>query len=48
MGLTTILYQREKYEYETKQIKNYNVEPITAIINSLTFFIAHFRKENEK
>jgi hypothetical protein len=51
MGLNTILYQREKYDYEIKQ-KNtmtpWNYDTITTIINSLTFFIAHFTHDSEK
>jgi hypothetical protein len=46
--LQSILYQREKYEYELKQLTNYDLERVTSIINSLVFFIAHFTKESEK
>jgi len=48
ISLTSILYQREKYEYELQQLITYNLEPITSIITSLSFFIAHFTKESEK
>lgn len=51
IGLTTVLSQREKFEYESQQIDTTTLwyyDTIKAIINWLTFFIAHFSKESEK
>lgn len=50
-SIQNILYQREKYEYEILQLKDLKkeyYEKVKNIINNLTFFIAHFTKDNEK
>lgn len=51
ISITSTLYQREKYEYEIQQnpiIELWYYDNIKDIINWLSFFIAHFTKDNEK
>ena len=49
ISLTSILYQREKFEYEQQQVINTTLWwTLQDIITSLSFFIAHFTKESEK
>lgn len=51
IALTSILYQREKFEYELQQINTtplWYYDTIKNLITSLTFFIAYFAKESEQ
>ena len=52
IALSSLLYQREKFEYidkqDTKSKYPWKSEIIETILSSLSFFIAHFSKESEK